>query len=108
MNSAIGIVEMFGFVTAITAADAAAKAANVKIIAIDSNKPANAETVDVPLIMAIKIQGEVSAVKAAVDAGANTLEDVQAETGASTVCGACMENVQRLVDFFVKERDSKS
>ena len=48
------------------------------------------------------------AVKAAVDAGANTLEDVQAETGASTVCGACMENVQRLVDFFVKERDGKS
>lgn len=46
-------------------------------------------------------------VKAAVDAGANTLEDVQAETGASTVCGACMENVQRLVDFFVKERDGK-
>lgn len=48
------------------------------------------------------------AVKAVVDAGANTLEDVQAETGASTVCGACMENVQRLVDFFVKERDGKS
>lgn len=47
-------------------------------------------------------------VKAAVDAGANTFEDVQAETGASSVCGACMENVQRLVDFFVKERDSKS
>ena len=46
-------------------------------------------------------------VKAAVDAGANTLEDVQAETGASTVCGACMENVKRLVDFFVKERDGK-
>ena len=47
-------------------------------------------------------------VKAAVDAGASTLEEVQAETGASTVCGACMENVQRLVDFFVKERDNAS
>ena len=32
------------------------------------------------------------AVKAAVDAGASTLAEVQAETGASTVCGACMEN----------------
>ena len=39
---AVGIVEMFGFVCAIKAADAAAKAADVKIIAIDSNKPANA------------------------------------------------------------------
>ena len=46
------------------------------------------------------------AIKDAVYAGANTLEDVQMETGASTVCGACMENVQRLVDFFVKERDN--
>jgi NAD(P)H-nitrite reductase large subunit len=47
-------------------------------------------------------------VKAAVDAGASTLEEVQTETGAATVCGACMENVQRLVDFFVKERDNAS
>ena len=76
MNQAIGIIEMFGFVTAITAADAAAKAADVKIIAIDSNKPANAETVEVPLIMAVKVQGEVSAVEAAVDAAARAAEGV--------------------------------
>ena len=79
MNDAIGIVEMFGFVTAITAADAEAKAADVSIIAIDSNKPANADCVEVPLIMAVKMQGEVSAVKAAVDAAvraANTVSGV--------------------------------
>ena len=29
-------------------------------------------------------------------------------SGASTVCGACMENVQRLVDFFVAERGGTS
>ena len=67
---AIGIIEMFGFVCAIKAADAAAKAADVKVIAIDSNKPANAETVEVPLIMCVKVQGSVSAVEAAVEAGA--------------------------------------
>ena len=79
MNNAIGIVEMYGFVTAITAADAAAKAADVKVIAIDTNKPANAEAEEVPLITAIKVQGEVSAVKAAVDAAvlaANTVSGV--------------------------------
>lgn len=75
MNDAIGIIEMFGFVTAITAADAAAKAADVKIIAIDSNKPANAESVEVPLIMAVKLQGSVSAVTAAVDAAARAAEN---------------------------------
>ncbi|MBR4882002.1 MAG: BMC domain-containing protein, partial [Clostridia bacterium] len=51
---AVGIIEMFGFVAAIKAADAAAKAADVKVIAIDSNKPANAESVAVPLIMCVK------------------------------------------------------
>lgn len=66
---------MFGFVTAITAADAAAKAADVKVIAIDSNKPANADSVEVPLIMALKVQGSVSAVTAAVDAAARTAEE---------------------------------
>jgi microcompartment protein CcmL/EutN len=67
---AVGIIELFGFVGAIKAADAAAKAADVKIIAIDSNKPANAEKEPVPLIMCVKVQGSVSAVKAAVEAGA--------------------------------------
>ena len=71
---AIGIVEMFGFVCAIKAADAAAKAADVKIIAIDSNKPKNAETVAVPLIMCIKMQGSVAAVEAGVAAAAAVAE----------------------------------
>ncbi len=71
---AVGIIEMFGFVAAIKAADAAAKAADVKVIAIDSNKPANAESVEVPLIMCVKVQGSVSAVNAAVEAAAEAAE----------------------------------
>lgn len=43
-------------------------------------------------------------IKDAVEAGAKTLEDVQEQTGATTVCGACLEDVQRLVDFFVSEK----
>lgn len=43
-------------------------------------------------------------IKEAVDGGAATLEDVQAATGAGTVCGGCLENVRHLVDQFVKER----
>ena len=41
--------------------------------------------------------------KEAVDGGAATLEEVQAATGAGTVCGGCLENVRRLVDQFVSE-----
>ena len=36
---ALGMIEMFGYTTAILAADAAAKAGDVRIVAIDHNKP---------------------------------------------------------------------
>ncbi len=45
-------------------------------------------------------------IKEAVDSGAGTLEEVQEATGAGTVCGACLEDVQRLVDYFVEQRDT--
>lgn len=47
-------------------------------------------------------------IKDAVDSGASTLEEVQEATGAGTVCGACIENVQHLVEEFVRERDQKN
>lgn len=43
-------------------------------------------------------------IKDAVDSGASTLEEVQEITGASTVCGACTEDVEHLIKQFVKER----
>ena len=46
-------------------------------------------------------------IKDAVDSGADTLEEVQAATGAGTGCGACLENVERLVTQFVEERNQK-
>ena len=42
--------------------------------------------------------------KDAVDSGATTLEAVQEKTGAGTVCGACLEDVKRLVEQFVSEK----
>ena len=42
-------------------------------------------------------------IKDAVESGAKTLKDVQEQTGATTVCGACLEDVQRLVEFLVNE-----
>lgn len=44
-------------------------------------------------------------IKDAVDAGASTPEEVQEATGAGTVCGGCMEDLKRLVEEFVQERD---
>jgi ethanolamine utilization protein EutM len=58
---ALGMVECFGFVAMIEAADAMVKAANVNLVGY--------ERIDAGLVTAI-VRGEVGAVKAAVDAGA--------------------------------------
>lgn len=44
-------------------------------------------------------------IKEAVDSGANTLEEVENITGVGTMCGACCDDVQHLIDFFIAERD---
>ena len=67
--AALGMIEVYGFATSIVVADAVAKAADVKVVAIDRNKPANAEKCDVPLVMIVKFEGDAAAVEAAHDAG---------------------------------------
>ena len=68
MGEAVGIVELYGLVAAFAAADAGCKAANVVLEDFDKNKPANADALPVPLIVAVKFRGSVSDVKAAVEA----------------------------------------
>ena len=60
MQLALGLIETKGLVGAIEAADAMTKAANVKLIEKELATGA---------LVTIKIEGEVAAVKAAVDAG---------------------------------------
>ena len=49
MAEAVGILEVFGLATAFVAADAGCKAANVRLEVFDKNKPANADSLPVPL-----------------------------------------------------------
>ena len=65
--NALGLVEVYSFTTAVCVADLAAKTADVKIIAFDRNRPLSPD-VPAPLIMVVKMEGSVSAVRAAVDA----------------------------------------
>jgi ethanolamine utilization protein EutM len=67
MSQALGLVETRGLVGAIEAADAMAKAANVKIIGREKV---------VPALITIKCIGDVAAVKAAVEAGAAAAQRV--------------------------------
>lgn len=79
MNEAVGMLEVYGMVAAFVAADTACKAANVRIESIDKNKPANADSLPVPLVMIVKMRGSISDVRAGMEAAeiaANNLTGV--------------------------------
>lgn len=65
---ALGIIEVYSYTTAVCVGDVAAKTGNVKIIAFDRTRPISPD-VPAPLVMAVKIEGSVSDVRAAVEAG---------------------------------------
>ena len=46
-------------------------------------------------------------IKEAVENGATTLEEILEATGAGTVCGACLADVERLVEHFVSEKGTE-
>ncbi len=67
--AALGMIEVYGYTTSIVIADMVAKAADVKVVAIDKNKPANADKVEVPLVMVVKFEGNAGAVESALEVG---------------------------------------
>ena len=66
---ALGMIEVYGFTTSIVVADRVAKTADVKVVAIDKNKPANGDSAEVPLVMVVKFEGNAGAVESAMAAG---------------------------------------
>ena len=74
MANALGMIEVYGYTTSIVVADTVAKTADVKVVAIDKNKPANADACPVPLVMVVKFMGNAGAVQSALDAGVNEAE----------------------------------
>lgn len=71
---ALGMIEVYSFTTAVCVADVCAKTSDVKVIAFDRNRPINPD-VPAPLVMVVKIEGEVSSVQSAVDAGVAYAKD---------------------------------
>ena len=84
MAKAVGMIEVFGLVAAFVAGDAGCKAANVTIEAFDRNKPANADSLPVPVIIMVKFRGSVEDVKAAIDA---------AEEAANRISGVITKHI---------------
>ena len=71
---ALGMIEVYGFTTSIVVADRVAKTADVKVVAIDKNKPANGDSAEVPRVMVVKFEGNAGAVEAALAAGCEEAE----------------------------------
>lgn len=65
---ALGMIEVYSFTTAVCVADLCAKTADIKVIAFDRNRPISPD-VPAPLVMVVKIEGTISAVNSAVEAG---------------------------------------
>ena len=71
---ALGMMEVYGFPAVVTCADIAANAADVKVIAFDRNRPFG--KFPVPLIMQLKIEGNVAAVTAAIEAASDYAKSI--------------------------------
>jgi len=69
---ALGLLEVCGYATALLCVDSMAKAADIKLVTIDFNKPGNAQLEKIPLLAQVKIIGSVSNVKMALESGYNT------------------------------------
>ena len=72
--NALGMLEVYSFTTAVCAADIAAKAANVKVIAFDRTRPKSADA-PAPLVMQLKVEGDNASVKAAIEAASSYAKD---------------------------------
>ena len=101
MNGALGLIEAMGLATAVTALDAASKAAKVSLVGIE-------KIIGVGGSVGVNIQiaGEVAAVQAAVDAGVvagNKLGTIFAHR----VIARPHEEVDRLIKKFERNLNHK-
>lgn len=101
MRAALGLIESIGLTTAITALDAASKAADVRLAGFDK-----VIGVSKKVSVTIQIAGEVAAVRAAVDAGVAAAERV-GEVVASHVIPRPHEEVDKLLEEFEKNLKQK-
>ena len=73
---ALGMIECYGFVTSVVVADKGLKTADVELVAIDKNKPANGDSAQVPLVMVVKFEGTAAAVEAGTEAGVEKAKEM--------------------------------
>lgn len=96
MNKALGLIEAQGLATAVTALDAASKAADVVLVGVEKVIGVNKG-----VGVTINIAGEVAAVKAAVEAGVIAGNRVGSIVS-SHVIPRPHDEIDRLIEKFAK------
>lgn len=101
MRAALGIIEAIGLTTAVSALDAACKAADVELVGFDKVIGVNKS-----ISVTIHIAGEVAAVRAAVDAGVEAAMRV-GDVAASHVIPRPHDEIDKLMKEFKKNLEAK-
>lgn len=102
MQQALGLIETVGYATAVSAADAAVKAANVEITAIEK-----VIGVQGGLGVTVHFSGDVASVRAAVDAGERAGNNVGKIVSAHVIARAHHEISEKLLSNFTLKTEQK-
>lgn len=101
MEGALGLIEVIGLVTAVTALDAACK--NADVVLAGCQKVIGVERA---ISVTVQIVGQVAAVKSAVDAGVTAAEKV-GKVVSSHVIPRPHEEIDKLISNINKELEQK-
>lgn len=101
MQFALGLIETVGFATAVSAADAALKAANVQLVGVE-----RVIGVGGALGVTIHLNGDVGAVKSAVEAGKAEAEKIGRVISAHVIPRSHTEVNEKLLPYFSFPKES--
>ncbi|QEK11461.1 BMC domain-containing protein [Crassaminicella thermophila] len=89
--NALGLIETFGIVFVLEAADAMCKAADVDLIGFENVASG---------YISVLVQGDVGACKAAVEAGIKAVEDMNAEVYSSVVIASPHQDLEKIISRY--------
>jgi len=98
MGKAVGLLEVYGFSTALYVVDIACKATNVTVEALDKNRPATSDPIPAPLLIMIKFRGSVADVEMALEVGKKAAETLTGYTNARLISGPD-EGLEKLLEM---------
>ncbi|PAV29744.1 BMC domain-containing protein [Virgibacillus profundi] len=99
---ALGLIETVGYTTAVSAADAAVKAANVEIIGLEKVIGVNGY-----VGVTIQLTGDVAAVTSAVEAGKEQAEKIGEIISTEVIARAHSDVNEKLLSKFTLKNDSE-